>query len=192
MSDTNKTRYEVQKILSEVISEGLSAYIGNNHGFVSMEFGQAAFTKGDRLILLKQYSTQRYGWQGRNYNSADGKFYRTEKWIDRQMWQIHVIMKKVSNPTVESLQADDIGNFIITWFNGQGCDSLRKRGIAPERTSEASIVVYDDDSDLYQKRAVIMVRLQVPKEITTEVDSMHVDSQYDEKDVPTKQGIFSV
>jgi hypothetical protein len=63
------------------------------------------------------------------------------------------------------MQAYDIADILIAWFNGKGCEELRKFGVANERIRQGDIIVYNDDSELYQKRAVFTVNLQVPKEL---------------------------
>ena len=44
------------------------------------------------------------------------------------------------------------------------CDEFRKNRCANLRIDPSSVIVYNDDSDIYQKRAVFTMRLQVPKE----------------------------
>ena len=47
-------------------------------------------------------------------------------------------------------------------------NSFRANGIAPERIAGATIFVYNDDNEIYQKRAVFTVKLHVPKELKTQ------------------------
>ena len=86
--------------------------------------------------------------------------------IEEQHWQIHTILKKSDTPNIEDRQADDIASVLVSWFNGPGCDELRKHGVANTRIDANQIIVYNDDSGLYQKRAVFTVKLQVPKELS--------------------------
>ena len=166
MSANNKTRYEIQKILSDCIKSGLVTLVGESHGFGVMEFAQASFQKADRIVLMNLVRSNRIGWQGRNYHMVNDMLKKTEDWIECQHWQFHVVLKKLPNPTIETLQADDVASMLITWFNGPGSEFLRTRGVANERVDASSLIVYNDDSDLYQKRAVFTVKLQVPKELT--------------------------
>lgn len=167
MSASNKTRYEIQKILADCLKAGLAALIGEDHGFGVMEFAQASFQKADRIVLMNLARSNRIGWQGRKYPVDGDELKRVDEWIECQHWQFHVILKKLSSPTVDTMQADDVASMLITWFNGRGVEFLRERGVANERVDASSLVVYNDDSDLYQKRAVFTVKLQVPKEVKT-------------------------
>lgn len=175
MSAENKTRYEVQKILADCLKAGLAAYVGESHGFGVMEFAQASFQKADRIVLMNLVRTNRIGWQGRKYPVAGDELKRVDEWVECQHWQFHVILKKDTNPTIETRQADDYATILIAWLNGIGCDFLRERGVANERVDPSSVVVYVDDSDLYQKRAVFTVKLQVPKELTITQNDMTIE-----------------
>ena len=42
---------------------------------------------------------------------------------------------------------------------------MRKRGLAPLIVDDKLIFVYNDNSEIYQKRAVFTVKVQVPKEL---------------------------
>jgi len=165
MSEENKTIYEVQKILSDTIKSALATYIGENHGFGVMEFAQASFQNADKVVLMNFLSGPRLGWQWDSYVDMGGELKRKDAWIECQRWQFHVILKKDAEPTLDTMQAYDIADILIAWFNGKGCEELRKFGVANERIKQGDIIVYNDDSELYQKRAVFTVNLQVPKEL---------------------------
>lgn len=175
MSDTNKTRYEVQKIISDCIKEGLTAYVGANHRFSVMEFAQASFQNANRIVLLKPIRARRVGWQGAVYSIVTEEFVRTDEWLEEQDWQVQIILKKSDAPDVSELQADDVAQLLITWFNGKGVESFRKSECAPLRIKDTSIIVYVDDSELYQKRAVFTFKLQVPKLLSALQDNMTID-----------------
>lgn len=172
MSDKNKNRYEMQKIVRNAILDGLSKYIGANHGFDAMEFAQASFVKANRVVLMNLVRSKRVGWQGIKYGINGGNLKRTDEWIEEQSWQLQVIIKKLSSPQITDLQADDVASMLITYFNGVGADFLRKSKVAPLRIDNNSVIVYNDDSELYQKRAVFTVKLQVPKELTIGQDEL--------------------
>lgn len=167
MSATNKTRYEVQKIISDVINAGLTAYIGNTHGFGVMEFAQASFVNGNRIVLMNLIRTRRVGWQSEKFHTVSSVFKRTDHFLEEQHWQLSVLLKKSASPTITELQADDVATMLIAYFNGPGVTAFRTNGVAPLRIDADSVIVYNDNSELYQKRAVFTVKLQVPKEITT-------------------------
>ena len=52
----------------------------------------------------------------------------------------------------------------MTWFNGRGARIAHIRD-GNLRIDSDAVIVYNDNSDLYQKRAVFTVKIQVPKEL---------------------------
>jgi len=167
MSVSNKSRLEVQKALIEAISNGLTSY--GITGWGVMEFANASFAKADKVILVNCVRAERLGWQGNKYetNVSTGLLDRKDDWIELQHWQIHSICKRKGIENADSILPEDMADWLITWFNGPGSEVLRKKGIVNERIDFVNIIVYNDDSDLYQKRAVFTVKIQVPKEQKT-------------------------
>ena len=181
MSTAYKTRLDVQTILRTVILDGLTQ-LGQT-GWGCMEFANASFQKADKIILLNLISTSRLGWQGGDYAMVtideDEKVRRKEELIELQSWQVHTILKRDSTTNDNSILAEDIASMLISWFNGPGAQALRSNGVATERVDAENLIVYNDNSDLYQKRAVFTVKLQVPKELTivqNVVDILHPDT----------------
>ena len=163
MSEVNKNRLEVQKIIRDVILLGIEKM--NLGDWDVMEFANASFQKADKIVLMNLLRTSRVGWQSHYYATIDEQFSRVESYTEEQTWQIHSICKRTDNTTVDDVLAEDIASRLITWFNGPGIDELRKRYVAPLRVDTDSILVYTDNSDFYQKRAVFTVKIQVPKEL---------------------------
>lgn len=161
MSVENKGRLEVQKVVRDCILNGLTQT--NHTGWDCMEFGNASMQKADKVVLMQYSSHERVGWQGRRYDDTASGLQRTDEWIEQQEWILHVIHKRTSDGTE---LAEDIATELIAWFNGPGNEELRKGGIASLPIDAASVIVYNDNSDLYQKRATFTVKLQVPKELT--------------------------
>lgn len=172
MSEECKNRYEIQRILTSCLSAGLDAYVGSDNGFGIMEFAQASFLNADRIILYNLIRAKRVGWQQVITDANTGK--RTDSWIEEQSWQIHSILKSSKNPKITDILATDVAEMLVTWFNGLGCNMLRKSGIACLRIDSDQILVYNDDSELYQKRAVFTVKIQVPKKLS--VGEVFVDA----------------
>lgn len=165
MSLECKNRFEVQKIVIEAILRGLEAF--GFQGWDCMEFGQASFQKADKIVLVNLLKASRVGWLGERYDGGvQSDLTRVDEWIEQQNWQIHVILKrKNSGNTVNTILSEDVATMLITWFNGRGAEFLRPKGIAPLRIDANSLIVYNDDSSVYQKRSTFTVKLQVPKEI---------------------------
>lgn len=164
MSTENKNRLEVQKILMDSIKECLTAF--GIAGWGVSEFANASLQSADKIILVNNIRNERVGWQSRKYDSdIHNVFHRTDELIDEQSWQIHTIAKRNDRTTVADTLAEDMANNLITWFNGFAVDGLRSKGVAPLRIDTENVIVYNDNSDLYQKRAVFTVKLQVPKEV---------------------------
>lgn len=174
MSTKNKSRLEVQNILREATLEGMKA-LGLDRYEVS-EFANASLQKADRIVLLNYIRSTRVGWQGRKYiNTKTGSLERVEEWIDEQRWQFHSIAKRNAATKAGDMLAEDMACMLITWFNGPGAEYLIKQGVAPLRIDTENIIVYNDNSDLYQKRAVFTMKLQVPKEVTLNQPDMVVE-----------------
>ena len=168
MSTEKKTRLEVQKILKKVIENGLGAL--GHEGCEVMEFANVSFQKSDNIVLLNLIGTKRVGWQARDFSPYDTRLVARENWIEEQRWQIHCIKKRPTSNTNIQTTAEDIADDLVTWFNGRGCDELRTYGMANLRIDSDAVIVYNDNSDLYQKRAVFTVKVQVLKELTFEQD----------------------
>ena len=164
MSAGNKTRLEVQKILIDSISAGL-AYL-NETGWGIMEFANASFIKADKIILVNLINARRIGWQAFSFPMNQQVLGRKDEWIEEQSWQVHTLCKRVDNGAANDARAEDVATNLVAWFNGPGCDELRRHGVANIRIDSAQILVYNDNSNLYQKRAVFTVKIQTPKELT--------------------------
>jgi len=163
MSEANKTRLEVQKILKDTITAGITALGGT--GWTVMEFSNASFQSGDKIVLMNLVRSVKCGWQRFTYPVESNQLKRRDEWIDEQVWQLHFICKRKAG--ADGAMAEDMASNLSTWFNGAGSLMFRKSGIAPLRVESDSVIVYNDNSELYQKRAVFTVKLQVPKEMQT-------------------------
>lgn len=172
MSEGYITRLKVQGILRADINEFLSA--SRLTGWEVMEFAQTQMQKADGVILINCIRSLQVGWNRDEYSTEKDDLMRTERTLEEQTWQIHVILKRKKTDTDDSVLAEDIAAMLIAWFNGKGCAFLRKRGLANLRIEHQNIIVYNDDSDLYQKRAVFSVKIQVPQSFTFSED--HIDA----------------
>lgn len=167
MSAKNRTRLEVQKILRRVILDGL-AYAGYQEktstldGWECVEYGNSSIQSMDRVVLMNLLGSERLGWQEVNYDQIDSNFKRKDGWNEEQSWQLHIICKRKNGIEMP----EDVASNLVTWFNGPGCGELRKKGCASSRIDSDSVIVYNDNSDLYQKRVVFTVKIQVLKELT--------------------------
>lgn len=173
MSDLKKNRLEVQAILKSCIEEGL--VFMQRQGWAVMEFANASFQRADKVVLLNLVGTRRVGWQGRSYGVKNDELTRHDNWFEEQRWQVHCICKRTQSAKPTDEFPEDACSDLISWFNGRGCDVLRKSKMSNLRIDSDSIFVYNDNSDLYQKRAVFTVKVVVPKEVSAgeiEVDAL--------------------
>ena len=170
----NKTRYEVQRILRSVALSGLEA-LGYS-GWNVVEFANPEFINFDKVVTLQLMRERRVGWQGFSYGAADNAsmLNRKDEWLSEQHWQFQLLMKRPKNPTAETPMAEDIADSLVAWLNGAGMAKLREGGVAPLRIDGTTIFVYNDNSDLYQKRAVFTVKIQVPKEMVYGENALEV------------------
>lgn len=174
ISTTMKGEYEVFKILRDSILLGLKGF-GIEDGVDCRRFAQANFNHGDKLVLLNKVSSNRRGWQGFKYKMlGEQKLNRVDEWLEEQTWQVSAIKRMLQTDDVNTVTADDMITALISWFNGVGNIDLRERGIANTPIDPHSIMVYNDDSDLYQRRVLFTMEVQVPKSFTWEVPDLSV------------------
>ena len=161
MSQTNKTRFEVQTIIKSAITKALTDL--SISGWDIREFANPSLQKGNKLILLNYVRNDRVGWQSGSDVVENQQFKHREQWIECQTWHLHIIAKRTDSTTDSSIIAEDVANNIIAWFNGVGLAYLRNKGVSINVISNSQILVYDDNSELYQKRIVVPIRFNVPK-----------------------------
>lgn len=164
MSLDNKNRIEVQDALIDVIKEGLALL--QYTGWMVMEYAPSQFASFDKVISLQLLRSRNAGWQGHEDRMVDGKPVTVETWIDQQSWQVQIILKRKRKIDGSSILAEDIANNLAAWLNSaHGVVAMKKRGLAPLIVDDKLIFVYNDNSEIYQKRAVFTVKVQVPKEL---------------------------
>ena len=161
MSEWTKGKYAVQKIIRDNVILGMTKF--NQTGWDCIEFAQATMQNADKIITMNCTGVDRIGWQGAKFDSVLRT--RTDEWLEEQTWMFQVILKRTNKVvTASTITTQDVASMLITWFNGMGCDEFRRKRCANLRIDPSSVIVYNDDSDIYQKRAVFTMRLQVPKE----------------------------
>lgn len=182
MSELNKRRFEVQSILRDAILKGLAATLPKEEAgkWEVVEHGNAALVNADGAILMKLVRIKNHGWQwdtehidesdeaSGESDESDESSESCEEAIDEhqiqlQSWQLHFIRKRTDETTDEDYVVSDVASNIASWFNGRGCEVLRKNNVSNFRIDTAQIFEYNDNSDLYQKRVVFTMRLCVPK-----------------------------
>ena len=173
MSRENKNRIEVQDALIAVIEEGLALL--QYTGWTVMEYAPSQFASFDKVISLQLLRSRTAGWQGHEDRVVDGRPVTVEKWIDQQSWQVQIILKRKRRIDGSSILAEDVANNLAAWLNSaHGVIAMKKRGLAPLIIDDKLIFVYNDNSEIYQKRAVFTVKVQVPKELTMSEVEMEV------------------
>ena len=171
MSEQFRSKYEVIKILRDLILKGLSTFSQSN--WDCMEFGQATFQNADRIVTLNLNQVHQVGFQAWNESKVGATAVRTDDMIEEQHWQLQVILKrKTGKVNGDTMTAEDVASMLITWFNGQGALLLKNKHIGILHVDRGNVFVYNDDSDVYQKRAAFTVRLHVSKEFTSGIDEV--------------------
>ena len=160
------TRLKVQKVLRSVIDEGLNAM--GLSGWAVQEFASPQYVSFDKCVLMNLVRSHRLGWQYDNLTGDDSTTVRKDEWLELEHWQLHVIAKRPTAADADSVVAEDVASELVAWLNGPGMNRFRSNGIAPERIDGSTILVYNDDNEIYQKRAVFTVKIEVPKELTTD------------------------
>lgn len=179
MTTNFKTRYAVQKELIANISlafESLQlqpAAGSTEKGWAVQEFAQASFNNADKIVLLDYMESNRVGFQGWKFGAAKNdntKAVRVDDWLEEQTWLVHTLRRiKPSDVSASFMTCEDMAGILIGWFDGQGAIELKKHGIGTLRIDRNRIFVYNDESELYQKRAVFPLRIQVPQEISVQM-----------------------
>jgi hypothetical protein len=156
---------EVQRILRECVQVGLRATLeGENPNEWSVaEFGNASIVTADKIILLRCSMQNNAGWQW-DTEEEEGKLQEHQGTI--QSWELHFIRKRKVEDSDETKLTSDYAQLIMAWLNGLGCEWLRKYNMSILRIDNSRLVEYNDNSSLYQRRAVFTVRVCVPKIIT--------------------------
>lgn len=179
MSEENRGENEVFSILRECAMLGLREY-GLDSGIEVQKFAQANMTYQDKLVLMQLTHHRKVGWQAHYYKQdAIHGFKRSEEWIDEQYWSISTIKRMQNTDSADTVTADDIALALVTWFNGPGLDWLRNNGMATLPIDPTEIMVYTDDSQLYQRRPVFEMVVQVPKAYakkSNEVTALEVET----------------
>lgn len=179
MNENFKNRYTIQKILIANILDGIDrmgfqpAEGSTEKAWGVMEFAQASFNNADKIVLVDFARTNNVGFQGRAYTNQNGQALRTDDWLEDQTWMIHTIKRVMPSDVSDSLiTCEDMADILVSWFNGQGAIELKNLGIGTLRIDQSHIFVYNDESELYQKRAAFPLRIQVPKEISVLVSKV--------------------
>lgn len=167
MANMAKGQYAVQKMIRDNVLAGLTAF--GQADWECIEFAQATMQNADRIVTMNCIGVDRIGWQGTRYDALATVC--TDEWLEEQSWQFQVILKRYDDAvTADTVTTQDIAAMLITWFNGRGCGEFRKVGVANLRIDPSSVIVYNDDSNIYQKRAVFTMKLQVPRDFTYRQD----------------------
>lgn len=161
MSATNKTRFDVQKIIRAAILKAFNDL--SLSGWSCIEFANTAMQNANKVVMMNLTRIMRVGWQSGKDLMDNGVFKHQERWMECQYWQFHIILKRDSSTTDSSILAEDVANNLIGWFNGWGLEYLRNKGLSINWIDNSSVLVYNDNSDLYQKRVVIPIEFNVPK-----------------------------
>lgn len=163
----NKGRVRIQRILKDVIEDFL-AHFGED-GWCVVEYGNPEIFSLDKAITYQLMRTRRDGFVASRYGDASdgtGGIERRSEWIETQSWQIQVIKKRKKGITEDTVLAEDVADTLIAWMNDdRGLRKFRENGVAPFRIDSNDTFTYVDDSEVYQKRAVFTVKLNVPKRL---------------------------
>lgn len=182
MSETNKTRFEVQKILRDCILAGLSALGIDASKYSVMEAGQTPPTSKNDVITFKMETSGQLGWQAPkdryipvSPGSSEKKLVWSDEFIDHQEWLIVVLRHRREGDAITTMASEDVARCLISWFNGRGNAFLRERGVANTNIRENPVNLYKSTSDVYERSSSFRLKLQVPKAIQSDEDwaTMH-------------------
>lgn len=145
-------------------------------GFSVQRFAQANITNSDGLVLLNHIRTKREGWEWKKFEciSKDAELYAEYGWIESVIYQIHIIKKMTNGDTETTITGEDVANRLIAWFNGPGIDKLKDENISNLLIDQDDIMIYNDDSDQYQRRVVFSLNLIVNKKFSQAEPSLNI------------------
>lgn len=158
-------RLKVQKVIRSVITDAMTA-LGYS-GWSIQEFASPDFVSLDKAVLMNLVRTERLGWQSNSTYVTGSGPKRKDEWLELEHWQLHIIAKRPKNADENTVVAEDVTAELVAYLNGPGMDAFRRNGIAPERIDGQTVLVYNDDNEIFQKRGVFTVKIQVPKELIT-------------------------
>ncbi|MCQ2299916.1 MAG: hypothetical protein MJZ81_07330 [Bacteroidales bacterium] len=179
MSDSMKNLYEVLRILRASVLEAFAAF--HLEGWNCMEFAQSRMTSGDKVVLIQNTKSRRVGFQGFEFKrKPDGGAYRVDDWLEEQTWTFTIVAKRPVDKTTgetrisgETIVSEDVGSMLQTWFNGPGALRLREKAkFGVLRVPDGETSEYKDDSDVSQKKTVLSVNVQVPKEFSFDEEAV--------------------
>ena len=167
VNNDNKGRARIQRILKGVIEDCLTHF--SESGWSVVEYGNPEIFSLDKAVTLQLMRTKRDGVVASYYGDSttgDDSVERSSEWLETQSWQVQVIKKRPKKIEEDTVLAEDVADILITWFNDdKGINAFRKAGIAPFRIDSQDTFTYIDNSEVYQKRAVFTLKLNVPKRI---------------------------
>ena len=178
MSEENKTKFEVQKVLRENILAGLKALGIDAAKYTVMEAGQTPPTSKGDVILFKMETSGQIGWQAAKMRvvgaTGSRRLTRSDEFIDHQEWLIVVLRHRRTDDTITTMQSEDVARCLISWFNGRGCEFFRQHGMANTNIRENPVNLYKSTSDVYERSSSFKLKLQVPKAIVSPQDEAYM------------------
>lgn len=181
MSAKYKLKYEVLAILRENILMGMSAFglpIGTSPGdggWVVMEADQPSMRNLDKAVLVWQEKVERLAYgTATEYNRETGKFDDYDHFVEQQHWKIKVLRRRSTKPVTDEeipITTEDVAGMLIAWFNRHGCEEFRKHDMANLFVQMKDLRTYKDPSDVNQWATEFVLKLQVVKQFSMEVDA---------------------
>lgn len=169
MGSEFRTRLDVQRVLRSVIKEGMAE--NGYPDFECLEYADAIIATYDRAVFMNHMPSKRVGFQKWTYRGIPNSQWlvRRDEWIDEQTWKLHVLCKASDS----EVYSEDVAQVLVAWLNGPGSISLRKSRIGVLRVFQSDVSSYNDDSDLFQKRTVVDVTIQVPMAMESNTPVMY-------------------
>ena len=161
MADSILTENKAYAILKSFVEDGLSTF--GYTGWSVQQRNSAEIANVNSCVMIEKILDKRIGFQATRYKVSDSIKQRWE-WIDEYTYQVTSLKKRTNVDDTDTISAEDVCNALISWFNSEmGCSSLRSSGMASVRVANERVIVYNDDSGLYQKEPSFDVRIQIPK-----------------------------
>lgn len=143
-------------------------------------FQREQYANMEKVVKFFTVSSNRTGWQGRDYTSESGTLYRIEKWRETRRVQIDCLMERKVTDTVDTITAVDITRLLVAFFSGYGGTiALEEKNFGRLQIENIRIPAALDDSErfrLYPGFDLLLVYDQDMEIITDPVSHVSVDT----------------
>ena len=145
-------------------------------GFSVQRFAQAEFTGQDGLVLLAHTGTTKEGfeWCKDKWDADTATLNAAYGWLESHTYDVTILKRMRRDDGEDTITGEDVACQLINWLNGPGVEKLLADGISILRIDGDALMLYNDDSDLYQRRVVFEMKIVLNKGFTMAEPSLDI------------------